>query len=144
MLFGRVKVSLAAIHIHVLSRDCRHSLPTRPGAQSPHLSPLRLRIVRMLTTKLLETLLEIERAVGRAEPTTLRVMLMDAQTQLLDLQKEHIRSLEELHALRERREIQMPVASWRSVALALAKAEAEKETAHAAEALTLTPIHRAS
>ncbi|MGB7135129.1 MAG: hypothetical protein WBD46_07565, partial [Acidobacteriaceae bacterium] len=112
--------------------------------QSPHLSLLLLRIEWMLTTKLLETLLEIERAVGRAQPTALRVMLMDAQTQLLRLQKEHIRSLEELHTLRERREIQMPVGSWRSVALALARAETEKEAAHDAEALTLAPIHRAS
>ncbi|HEX4037437.1 MAG TPA: hypothetical protein VHX37_05205 [Acidobacteriaceae bacterium] len=94
----------------------------------------------MLTTKLLETLLEIERSVGRAEPSTLRLKLMDAQTQVLELQKGTIRMLEELRDLRERREPQTSVASWRNVALALAKAEAEKEAARARELVTLPSV----
>lgn len=85
----------------------------------------------MSTTKLLETLLEIERSLGRADHTTLRNMVMDAEIQVLHLQKGTIEVLEELRDLRERRELQAPVNSWRAVAQALAKNEAEKDATRA-------------
>jgi hypothetical protein len=83
----------------------------------------------MPTTKLLETLLHIERSVGRAENATLRNLLMDAQNQLLLLQKESIQLLEQVQQLRERREPPLAPGSWRAVAATLAKWEGEKETA---------------
>jgi hypothetical protein len=58
----------------------------------------------MPTTKLLETLLEIERAVGHKDDLTIRAMLMEAQTELLRVQADVIRVLEEVKELRERQE----------------------------------------
>ena len=72
----------------------------------------------MLTTNLLEKLLEIERSIGRMDNTALRSMLMDAQVQLLHLEKDVIGVLEEVRGLRERQE---PVVA---VPAALARLEA--------------------
>jgi len=85
----------------------------------------------MSTTKLLETLLTIERSIGRAENSALRNLLMDAQTEVLLLQKDAIRLLEEVQQLRERREMHTASGSWHAVAQVLAAVEAEKESARA-------------
>ncbi|HEX4066448.1 MAG TPA: hypothetical protein VHZ09_10540 [Acidobacteriaceae bacterium] len=86
----------------------------------------------MSTTKLLETLLTIERSIGRAENSALRNLLMDAQTEVLLLQKDAIRLLEEVQQLRERRETHTASASWHAVAQVLAAGQAEKESSRAA------------
>lgn len=86
----------------------------------------------MSTTRLLETLLHIERSVGRADNTVLRNLLMDAQNEVLRLQKESLQLLEEVRQLRERREAPVPIHSWRVAARSLLQAEADMESALAA------------
>jgi hypothetical protein len=58
----------------------------------------------MPTTKLLETLLEIERALGHKDDLAIRAMLMEAQTELLRVQADVIRVLEDMNGLREQQE----------------------------------------
>jgi hypothetical protein len=58
----------------------------------------------MPTTKLLETLLEIERSVGRADNLTIRSMVMEAQAEVLRVQADVIRVLEDMKMLREQQE----------------------------------------
>lgn len=58
----------------------------------------------MLTTKLLETLLNLERSIGHADHLTLRTMVMDAETQLIAIEKDVLSVFEELRLLRERQE----------------------------------------
>ena len=60
-----------------------------------------LGVMLMPTTRLLDKLLEIERAVGRADNMTLRTMIMDAQAHLLHIQRDVIMVLEEVRRLRE-------------------------------------------
>lgn len=58
-----------------------------------------------ITTVLLNKLLEIERMIGRIDDLTLRARVMDAQTDVLRVQAETIRLLEEkgrLHAKYDR------------------------------------------
>lgn len=92
----------------------------------------------MSTTKLLETLLNIERSIGRVENTALRNLLMDAQTELLHLQKDAIRLLEEVRRLREMHETPMASGSWQAVAQALVKSEDVKEPARGAGPVAVT------
>lgn len=56
----------------------------------------------MSTAKLLDQLLEIERAVGHADVLSIRRMLMDAQSQVLGIQEDLVSMLAEMRALRER------------------------------------------
>ncbi len=58
----------------------------------------------MLTTTLLEKLLDIERAVGLTDRMTVRKMLMDLETQVLRLQQELLAALDEVRRLREEQE----------------------------------------
>jgi hypothetical protein len=92
----------------------------------------------MPTTRLLETLLQIERSVGRAEPTALRRLVMEAEGLVLEMHRDSLATLHELRELRERRDVQIPVGSWRAMAQALARAEAEKEKARAAAVVTIS------
>ena len=56
----------------------------------------------MLTTLLLKTLVELEQSISRrAEPFAMRLMLMNAQQQLLDIQQEEIALLREIQRLRD-------------------------------------------
>jgi hypothetical protein len=96
----------------------------------------------MPTTKLLETLLQIERSLGRADNVSLRNLLMDAQTEVLRIQRDSIEVMEELRRMRERRDTQMPVSSWRAIARALGPAEAEKDAAKVAGPMVV--VERAS
>jgi hypothetical protein len=63
----------------------------------------------MPTTRLLDKLLEIERAVGRVDNTTLRTMIMDAEAHLLHIQRDVITVLEEVRRLREERTPQVDI-----------------------------------
>lgn len=92
----------------------------------------------MPTTKLLETLLQIERSVGRAEPAALRRMLMEAEALVMEAHKNALEMLQELRELRERHHVHIPVGSWRAMAQALAKAEADKEKARATAVVTIS------
>lgn len=96
----------------------------------------------MPTTKLLETLLQIERSLGRADHAALRNLLMDAQTEVLRIQRDSIEVMEELRRVRERRDTQIPLGSWRTIARTLAPSEAEKDTAKVAGSVIV--VHRAS
>jgi hypothetical protein len=58
----------------------------------------------MPTTKLLEKLLEIERSVGHEDDLTIRSMLMEAQVEVLRVQADVIRVLEDINQLREEQE----------------------------------------
>lgn len=58
----------------------------------------------MPTTKLLEQLLEIERAVGHSDNLTIRAMLMDAQVEVLRVQADVIQVLEDMNQLRAQQE----------------------------------------
>lgn len=58
----------------------------------------------MLTTTLLETLLEIERSIGHTDNHTLRSMLMEAESQLLRIEQDVIGVLTEMRHLRELKE----------------------------------------
>jgi hypothetical protein len=55
----------------------------------------------MLTSLLLEKLLEIERSVGHTDPLQLRAMLMEAEADVLLVQAEMIGLLQESARLRE-------------------------------------------
>lgn len=81
----------------------------------------------MSTTKLLETLLQIERSIGRADSNALRNMIMDAQVQVLKVQQDVLKVLEDARKAHERREVELPAGSWRAVAQAIAKHETEKK-----------------
>lgn len=81
----------------------------------------------MPTTELLETLLHIERSIGRAENTALRTMIMDAESQVLRIQQEALRLLEELRRAREHQETQLSEGSWHAVAQAIARLDTEKK-----------------
>ena len=86
----------------------------------------------MSTTRLLETLLHIERSVGRADNNVLRNLLMDAQNEVLRLQKESLQLLEEVRQLRERREVPVQIHSWRVAARSLLQPEADMDPTLAA------------
>ena len=58
----------------------------------------------MLTSSLLEKLLEIERRVGSTDPLQLRAMLMEAEADVLSVQAEMIGLLQESARLREQYE----------------------------------------
>lgn len=55
----------------------------------------------MLTTLLLNTLLEVERSVGRLDALAVRRMLMEAQQHILGIEQERIALLREIQQLRE-------------------------------------------
>jgi hypothetical protein len=55
----------------------------------------------MLTSLLLEKLLEIERSVGHTDPLQVRAMLMEAEADVLQVQAEMIGLLQESARLRE-------------------------------------------
>lgn len=58
----------------------------------------------MLTSLLLEKLLQIERLLGHVEPTTLRALLMDAEAEALRVQSEMIQVMQDMERLREQYE----------------------------------------
>ncbi|MGC2618525.1 MAG: hypothetical protein WA414_05740 [Acidobacteriaceae bacterium] len=58
----------------------------------------------MLTSLLLEKLLQIERALGHVESTTLRTLLMDAEAEALRVQSEMIQVMQDMERLREQYE----------------------------------------
>lgn len=74
----------------------------------------------MPTTELLEKLLEIERSLGHKDNVTIRSMVMDAQVELLRVQADVIRVLEDMSKLREQHE------RCATSALSPASARAEK------------------
>lgn len=78
---------------------------------------------------MLETLLQIERSIGRADSNALRNMIMDAQVQVLRVQQDVLKVLEEARKAHEQREVELPASSWRAVALAIAKHGTEKKDA---------------
>jgi hypothetical protein len=61
----------------------------------------------MQTTILLEKLLEIERSVGHADQLALRTMVMDAQAEVLHVQREILAVLTEVRNMREVQESQL-------------------------------------
>ena len=64
-----------------------------------------LGVLLIPTTKLLEKLLEIERSIGRMDNVALRSMLMDAQAQLMGIEKDVIGVLDEMRCMQERQEL---------------------------------------
>jgi hypothetical protein len=54
----------------------------------------------MLTSLLLEKLLQIERSLGHVETTTLRGLLMDAEAEALRMQGEMIQVMQDMELLR--------------------------------------------
>jgi len=56
----------------------------------------------MSTAILIAKLLEIERAVGRDDPATIRGMVLDIQGCVLELEQRLLRTMEECQRLRER------------------------------------------
>lgn len=84
------------------SGDCRHRNLSRVGGESalPLTAPTEAPLP-MQTTLLLEKLLEIERSIGHVDNLTIRAMLIDAQTQLVNLEEDVIAMLVEMRELRE-------------------------------------------
>jgi len=78
---------------------------TGKRAGSPAQSPYSLELVLpgpyMLTTILLEKLLEIERQVGHADNLAIRNMLMDAEADVMQAHQELVELLEQVRRLRE-------------------------------------------
>lgn len=58
----------------------------------------------MLTSLLLEKLLQIERSLGHVETTTLRRLLMEAEAEALRVQAETIQVMQDMERLREQYE----------------------------------------
>lgn len=58
----------------------------------------------MLTSLLLEKLLQIERSLGRVEATMLRRLVMDAESEALRVQSETIQVMQDMERLREQYE----------------------------------------
>lgn len=97
----------------------------------------------MPTTKLLDTLLKIERSVGRADNATMRNMIMDAENQVLGIQQDVLRVLEELRQARAEQETKLAEESWHAVAQAIARHAAEKrELARTAIPLVVTEMEK--
>lgn len=94
----------------------------------------------MSTTKLLETLLQIERSIGRADSRALRNMIMDAQGQVLRIQQEFVEMLREVRELRERQDAHLPATSWHAIAQAIAKHEEKKDAAKSVPALMMAEM----
>jgi hypothetical protein len=65
---------------------------------------IRARRWKMLTSLLLEKLLQIERSLGHVETTTLRTLLMDAEAEALRVQGEMIQVMQDMERLREQYE----------------------------------------
>jgi hypothetical protein len=82
----------------------------------------------MLTTILLEKLLEIERSLGRVDSLTLRGMLMEAQTQALRVEQELIGVLDEVHHLRVDAKPSFPRARGARAAVRSLPAEEKDQT----------------
>ena len=74
----------------------------------------------MQTTQLLDKLLEIERSVGHADPIAVRAMLLEAQSQLVILERDLLIVLNEVHELRKRHRlvVERPAAAAASHVLA--------------------------
>lgn len=74
----------------------------------------------MQTTQLLDKLLEIERSVGHADAIAVRAMLLEAQTQLVLLERDLLIVLNEVHELRKRHRpvVERPAPAAASHALA--------------------------
>jgi hypothetical protein len=75
----------------------------------------------MPTTKLLEKLLEIERSLRHTDDLRIRALVMEAQMELLQVQADMIRLLEDMGGLREQQE-RCPASAFSPV---LARAEQE-------------------
>jgi hypothetical protein len=58
----------------------------------------------MTTTILLENLLKIERSIGYADNLAVRAMLMEAQSQVLQVQAEMVKTLREMQLQRQKYE----------------------------------------